>query len=489
MKILLLLPPSEGEVTEFNAANYIISDFAHYPPLGLLAIATGIDPKHTVKVLDSVTKKMSIDEVMEQIKDFNPDLLGLSVVSRRLFPTYEVFRRTKEILPNTTIIAGGPHINDFPIETMEGAEIDFAISGYAETSFPQFVEALEQGESSLEYFEKVPGLCYRVGDEIRHNPEEEVPLVLDDLPFPKRDLVNLQDYFTASDKVGMTTLYTSRGCPYKCTFCDVQDKTYHYRSAKSIVDEFEYIISLGIKEIHIFDDTFNMGLKRVREMCEEIIRRGVKVSWSARVRAHPFDRETLSIMQKSGCVRLSCGVESLHPESLKNMKKKVTLDHIKEFFTICRDLKIEVLAYFIIGFPEEDAEYRKTFYREIQNLKPSYLQLAVLYPLALTPFYNDLLASGWYKKDHWAEFFKNPTRDYNIPACRPAELQYELLEIMDKVFRKFYLSPKFVIKDLMRTPDLKLLWHKVKLAMILLLVDSRKTHSKDPQRAVLEGQT
>ena len=180
MKILLLLPPSEGEVTEFNAANYIISDFAHYPPLGLLAIATGIDPKHTVKVLDSVTKKMSIDEVMEQIKDFNPDLLGLSVVSRRLFPTYEVFRRTKEILPNTTIIAGGPHINDFPIETMEGAEIDFAISGYAETSFPQFVEALEQGESSLEYFEKVPGLCYRVGDEIRHNPEEEVPLVLDD---------------------------------------------------------------------------------------------------------------------------------------------------------------------------------------------------------------------------------------------------------------------------------------------------------------------
>ena len=475
MKVLLLLPPKEGEVAEFVGAEYMTYDFYNYPPLGLLAIAAEVDPKHTLKVIDTVTKNLSLDDVIEEIKKFNPDVLGVSVVSRRLYPAHELFRRTKESCPNTTIIAGGPHINDFPVETMKATEIDFAITGYAEKSFPQFIEAFDKGESSLEYLEKVPGLFYRVDGEIRKNPSDEVPLVLDELPFPNRDLIDLSDYFTAADQEQMTTIYTSRGCPYKCTFCDVQDKTYHYRSAKSIVDEFEYIMSLGIKEIHIFDDTFNLGRKRVIEMCEEILRRGIKVRWSARVRAHPFDREMLKIMQESGCVRLQCGVESLDKDSLKNMKKKITLEHIKDFFTLCKEFEIETFGYFIIGFPEEDANYRKNFFREIKKLKPTYMQISVLYPLPLTPFYNDLLESGYYKEDHWAEFFKNPTPDFDLPLCRPIELQNELLGMMDDTYRRFYLSPKFIIEDLRRNASLKMLYLKAKLAMRLIFVDSRRS--------------
>ena len=378
------------------------------------------------------------------------------------------------MLPETIIVAGGPHINDFPKQTMEGTPVDYVISGYAEKSFPQFIEALDQGSHSLEYLEKVPGLYYRINGEIRNNENSEVPIVLDDLPFPKRELVNLNDYFTAADQEKMTTVYTSRGCPYKCTFCDVQDKTYHYRTSKSIVDEFEYILSLGIKEIHIFDDTFNMGRNRVVEMCEEILKRGVKVKWSARVRAHPFDREMMKIMKEAGCVRLQCGVESLDPESLKGMKKKITLEHIKSFFTVAKEFKIETFGYFILGFPEETKNYRDNFFKEVKSLEPSYIQLTILYPLPLTQIYYDLMESGVYPRDYCDEFFKNPTRDYKLPAFRPPELQNCLSDMMDNAYRKFYLSPKFIINDLKRKTSFKMLMLKAALAFKLLFIETKK---------------
>ena len=197
VKILLLSPPREGEVSEYSSTDYTTYDFFNYPPLGLLAIAAEVDSRHAIKVLDAVTKNMSIDDVVEEIKNYNPDVLGVSIVSRRLYPAYELFRRTKEILPETVIIAGGPHINDFPIETMTATSIDFAIAGYAETSFPQFIEALDKSRNSSECFEEIPGLFYRVGEEVRQNPQSEVPLVLDELPFPKRDLLDLSNYYTA----------------------------------------------------------------------------------------------------------------------------------------------------------------------------------------------------------------------------------------------------------------------------------------------------
>lgn len=475
MKILLINAPREGEVAEYSAPEYLSYDFANYPPMGLLAIAADVDARHNLKVVDTVTKNMTIDDVIGYVKDFKPDVLGVSLVSRRLFPAYEVFRKTKEVLPETIIVAGGPHINDFPKRTMEGTPVDFVISGYAEKSFPQFIEALNQSNQSFELLEKIPGLYYRVNGEIRSNPDTEAPIVLDDMPFPKRELVDLNEYFTAADNEKMTTIYTSRGCPYKCTFCDVQDKTYHYRTSKSIVDEFEYIMSLGIREIHIFDDTFNMGRNRVIEMCEEILKRNLKVKWSARVRAHPFDREMMAIMKASGCVRLQCGVESLDPDSLKGMKKKITLDHIKNFFALCKEFEIETFGYFILGFPEETAEYRKSFYKEIKKLSPSYIQLTVLYPLPLTQIYYDLLENGVYSKDYWDDFFKEPTRDYNIPPFRPIELQNELSNMMDNAYRNFYLSPRFIINDLKRLTSFKMLMLKVKLAFKLLFVQTQKT--------------
>jgi radical SAM superfamily enzyme YgiQ (UPF0313 family) len=467
MKILLINLPREGEVKDVATPDYLLYDFMNYPPLGLLAIASEVDPKHSLQILDIPTKNMNMEEVVEYIVKEKPDVLGISVVTRRLYSMYAISKKIKELLPEIKIVAGGPHVNAFPMETIELGTIDYVLSGYGEKKFPQLIEAINYGGEQL--LTKIPGLYYKVDNHIKVNPPELMPANLDDLPFPDRKLINLEDYFTAADKAKMTTMYTSRGCPYRCVFCDVGEKIFRYRSPKTIADEFESIAELGIKEIHIFDDTFNVNRQRVIDMCREILKRNLKISWSARARVYPFDREMLSLMKQAGCRRLHVGVEAFDDHILKVIKKNITLEQVYNFFSLCNEFKIDTLAYFIVGFTEETEEYRKTLFDRIIKLNPAYLYVNVLYPTAKSEFYYDLLKKGIYKKDYWHEFVKHPVRDFQLPLCRSPELQQELIELVDDMHRKFYLSPRFIINDLRRNASLRMLGIKTKIAAKLFI--------------------
>ena len=128
-----------------------------------------------------------------------------------------------------------------------------------------------------------------------------------------------------------------------------------------------------------------------------------------------------------------------------------------------------------MGFPEEDEKYRQRFYDEMMQLNPSYIYLSILYPLAKTPLYEDLLKKGIYKKDHWAEFFKEPVKDFDLPLFRAKKLQDELLAMEHELYRKFYLSPRFIVADLMRNASAKMLAKKSLLALKLMFSKSSRT--------------
>ncbi|MFH0753293.1 MAG: radical SAM protein [Candidatus Omnitrophota bacterium] len=469
MKILLVNMPRDGEVKDVATPDYLLYDFMNYPPLGLLAVAAGVDPKHDLQVLDSPTRNMNIKDIISHIKDVRPDILGISVVTRRLYPMYAISKAVKEQLPDTKIVVGGPHANVFPMETMALGTVDFVLPGYGEKRFPMLVEALDHHAPQEVLLEKIPEMLYRVNGVIKVNPPEETSTNLDDLPFPNRKLINLDDYFSAADKLKMTTMYTSRGCPFRCVFCDVGEKTFRHRSPMKIVDEFESIAALGIQEIHMFDDTFNVNRQRVIDMCKEIIKRGLKISWSARARVVPIDREMISIMKQAGCRRLHVGVEAFDDNILKAIKKNITLEQIYTFFALCNEFKIDTLAYFIVGFPQETAEYRKSLFGKLKKLNATYLYLNILYPTAKSELYDDLLKDGTYDRDYWQEFVTKPVRDFELPLCRSTELQQELMVLVDDIHRKFYLSPKFIINDLRRNPNLKMLGKKAKIAIKLFM--------------------
>lgn len=468
MKILLITLPREGEALDYTTRDYLLTDFSKYPPLGLMAIATKVDPQHTVKIYDANIKGLTVEQTIQFIKDESPDILGMSVVTRRLWATSKIASRVREELPRCKIVVGGPHVNYWPVETIRLGAIDYAITGYAEFSFPALVKAIAAGERS-EDLATIPELYYWRGKDLRNTPPEKAETKsLDHVPYPNRTLLNLDDYFTAVDMARMTTTYSSRGCPYRCIYCDVQEKAYLYRSARSMVDEFEGVVRLGIHEIHIFDDVFNIRKPRVMEICQEIQRRKLDFRWSIRARVNPWDRETLQALYDAGCRRIHVGVESLDEPTLKYMNKRQSLADIRAFFKMCNEIGIESLAYFIIGFPTESEEYRRDLYDRVMELNPTYCFINILFPLPKTQYYQSLLDDGTFEKDYWAEYFTNPTPDFVVPLPRSPELQKELEDLADQFHRKFCYRMGFLWGEFWRSVKYPpILWLKFKLAFVL----------------------
>ena len=133
---------------------------------------------------------------------------------------------------------------------------------------------------------------------------------------------------------------------------------------------------------------------------------------------------------------------------MKYIKKGITISQVENFFKICHKYKIETMAYFIIGFPAETAEYRKRLYNEVLKLKPTYVFFNILCPLPKTQYYQTTLDNGTFKEDFWDKFVNNPTPDFEIPYPRAAEEQKELVRLSDDYSRRFYFNPVFILKEI-----------------------------------------
>lgn len=469
--------PREGESLDYTTRDYLLTDFSKYPPLGLMAIATQVDRRHEISIYDPGVQAHTIEDACRHILKVRPDVLGISVVTRRLWALKEISCTIKAQLPQCRIIVGGPHINYWPRETLELGNIDYALSGCSESSFPRLIEEISAGEKRdrLDHISQLH--CVRERRVYSIEVPESSHVSLDQIPFPRRDLIPQDLYFTAVDMSRMATTYSSRGCPFHCIFCDVQEKGFAFRSGRNMADEFEALCAQGYEEIHIFDDAFNIRKDRVIELCNELQKRRIRVKWSVRARVNPWDREMMQAVKEQGCVRIHVGVESLDDATLRYMKKRQSVKEIMTFFSMCNDVGIDTLAYFIIGFPTETPAYRASLYEKALELNPTYAFVNILFPLARTEYYESLVRTGVYGRDHWKDYVVNPTPYFNLPLPRSVELQRELESIADSFHRRFCFRPSFLGRELARaiTSPRRLL-RKARLALILARETMPKPH-------------
>ncbi len=481
-KILLIYPPDHNQV-DSQTPNFAHQELVIYPPLGLLYLAGMFrgDPTVDIKVVDCQVDFKGFDDLARLIKAENPDIVGVTLISNMLFDAYEILKVVKKTAPFARLVVGGPHVTLYPEIVASSDLVDFAIFGDGEYGFKQLVDVLKEGSfPSKDLLAKVPGLTYKDENKkiVKIPNHLHDATDLDQIPFPDRTLVDPAVYGNPGNKSQTAaTIITSRGCPYKCNFCDIPHKKYNFRTAANVADEIEEILSLGINEINVMDDTFNLRRQRIVDICNEIIDRKLKFNWVGRGRVYPFDEELAMLLKKSGCYRFHIGIESGSKEILADIGKKISLKQIRNFFKFCRKAKIDVLAYFILGFPDETEEQIQEsihFSKEI-GCKYAYFSILSLFPG--TPVYELGKTKNVVQGDPWLEFAKNPVKDFKIPFWTETISRDRLFEILREAYTQFYFSPKYLgqrVIEVLRSPKHTGGMVKAGMAMAKYVVSNKK---------------
>ena len=469
MKVMLIAAPGK-ETIKSDLIHLIHEERGVNPPIGLLYVATSIkrNSNHNVRILDAAVDKLTLKEIGVQIKEFAPDIIGMTVSTFSLLECIEIARLAKDIDPHMKIIVGGIHVYIYPRETIELGCFDYGLLGEAENSVIQLLNKLETNENPS----CIKGLVYKENGNTKFTGPPELLTDLDSIPFPDRTLLPYKRYNSIIAKANpVTIMITSRGCPCKCVFCDRPHlgKIFRVRSADNVVDEFDECYRLGIREILVYDDTFTINKQRVIDICRKIIERNIKVHWGIRARVDTVDEEMLELLKKAGCVRVNYGVESGDPEVLRGLKKGITLEQAEKAFALTKKHGMDALAYFMIGCPGDTIETIETTLRFAKKLDPAYCHFTILMPFPSTKVYTDALERGFIKKDVWKDFAKKPVHDFQIPIYGENFKRDELLTLLSKCNRRFYFRASYIVREVFKKRSFAQFYREGRAAMRLLM--------------------
>ena len=462
MKVLLINPPRLNEIIG-NNPSIIEEERGFNPPLGLLYIAGYLEKfgSFDLNVIDAQVESLDYRLLKRRISEFNPEVVGLTVMTMTLLDVIKTVAIVKELNSSTKVVLGGPHVNLFPEETIALPGVDFLVLGEGEKIFLELLENLYD----VSKLKLISGLVFKNGDEVVNTG---IPLQLgelDAIPFPARHLVPYKKYnsLLSAGQI-VTTIFTSRGCPFQCAFCDRPHlgKKFRARSATNVVNELEACVRMGISDFLFYDDTFTVDRERVIEICEEILRRKLNIGWDIRARVDTIDEEMLVWLKKAGCRGIHYGVEAGTEKILKRLNKGISLDQVSRTFDLTKKHKIPILAYFMIGCPDEELNDILTSFKVMKLLAPDYVHITIFTPFPGTKLYFDGMKNGVIKKDYWKEFSSSPSPKFIPPHWGENFTREELQALLSKGYRMFYMRPFYLLKRLFKIRSANELFNKVK---------------------------
>jgi len=336
-----------------SAVKYVVG--VSSPPLGLAYLASMIRDEHEVKIIDSNVLNYSFDDVRREMKNFDPDVVGITSVTPSIYEAYKVADLAKSVREDCIVIMGGPHATFLPDEVlMECKSIDIVVLGEGEETFRELINVIDRGDP----LEDVKGIAFRKNEKTFVTKPRPLIKDLDKIPFPSFDMLPMDKYELQG--VRYMSVISSRGCPFRCYFCAssrIFGGYWRGRSPRNVVEEIKLIHDkFGVKNIEFVDDTFTLNERRVEEICDEILRERLDISWGASSRVDSVNRELAEKMRRAGCWVVYLGIESASQEILDATGKRITMNQIAKAVRILKEAGIQVLGSFILGFPEETIE-------------------------------------------------------------------------------------------------------------------------------------
>ncbi len=428
-----------------------------WPPIGLAYLATAVRRDgHQAFILDCARDLRSEDDIKFYLLNHNPDIVGLNVYTVTLRQCRRLASIVRTAIPSARLVLGGPHVSALPEKTLDSIpEADFAIRGEGEVPLRKLLASLSTGEN---VFDTVPGLIYRRNNTLRINDPYFAPDVTE-YGIPAYDLINPSSYWSLRGmKKGQFPVFFSRGCPFPCTFCAAKvtsGQQLRRRSFESIFDELGLLQNkYQVNNFIVYDEGFGTAKSFIMQFCERLKREGFTASFEmgTGIRLDQVDEELLTTIRQAGFnTMIALGIESGSERILKLMKKRTSLQLIREKVLLMRKMGFKPCGYFILGYPTETREEMEATIRLALELPLQEASFTAFMPLPGTEATRWLMENGELPPDF---DFSSVTAGSITYAPRGITLE-ELQSIRRRANLRFYLRPRIILPMLNSVRQIK----------------------------------
>jgi anaerobic magnesium-protoporphyrin IX monomethyl ester cyclase len=402
-----------------------------YQPLGVCYLAGVLlqNGYSDVELIDAEAEDLPVDDAARRVLGARPDMVGISCVSFSYLYALDLARLIKQAA-DLPIVIGGPHVDIYPREVMTHSCFDVGVVGEGEHTFLELVRLLSAVPRTRwpEELAKLPGVVCRVDGQPVVNGQRPVVHDLDALPYPARHLLQVKLYEQNYLPNPFISLLSARGCPFQCSYCYRPAWTRRLRahSPLYVVNEIEHCMrQFGASSFQFFDDTFTVDRRRVLEICRLIRERGLKIRFLCLTRVDCLDREIVAALAGAGCSCISFGVESGDAGILAAMNKRFKPEDVERAFALCREHGIDIVAYYLLGHPQETKESIQRTIASIRATRPSWFKANIMRPYPASQLYEELLREGRIEDD-WRQLTLEG-RPFSPPhICK--ELTHQQLE-------------------------------------------------------------
>jgi len=376
------------------------------PPLGLMYIAGSLEREEiSVSINDLAGRK--VEEWGNLIDD--ADIYGMTIFSSSFNVSRDISKFIKARNKDAIIVAGGPHPTSLPDQTIDTGDFDYVIQREGEEAFPKLIRSLSAGNSS----DKI----------ITAEQIKDINL----LPRPARHLVDISSYTREVEGEQATSIITSRGCPYTCSFCckDIHGRKVRFREAEDIIDEVRGIQeTYGVNSFVFYDDIFTLNRKRLEVLCEEFKNMDLTFRCNGRSGANTF--EDYVKLREAGCKEIAFGIESGSQEILERVNKGTTVEMNTKTITEAKRAGLLTKAYLIVGYPGETQETIDETKKFMEITDPDKFTLFQFVPLPGSDVWKNPDKYGVTEVNNdWDEFYNIAGQYEGGNSFRTAELTPE----------------------------------------------------------------
>ena len=485
MNILVLSPPFVRDFCRSQRWPVVNRARAlRYPDW--LAYATALleaDTSNKVRLHDYIAEDLPKEHLPVEVDEFQADMVVFDVTTPSIYNDIECARlaRSGKRTPLTVFV--GPHCTVFPEETLRKSNgaVDIVCRGEYDHILREIARAVNSGNS----WKSVRGIAFLEGETYRENPR--MPLIedLDALPFASWKHLNVKNYVNSTYLYPYLDIIAGRGCPNQCTFCQwpqvMMGRRYRLRSAKNVVDEMERNFrEFKVKEVFFEDDTITVDKDRLLQVCDEIERRDIKMTWSCNSRCDFVDEGLMSRMKRAGCRMLLVGIESGCPQILDNVHKRLRLETVREFVRVAKKAGLRVHSCWVMGLPGETEETMRQTIEFALELDTDTLQVSGAMPQVGTEFYDYCAEKGYLKTTDWDRYVSADGEQ--IPLIEyPGLSRDKINTAVDELLRRFYFSPRRVFRLIraLRSPSEMMVkargaWHLLKYSLLKARATNRQ---------------